>query len=133
VAPSPEKLADRVRRIAMAFPEATELQRHPERDRYNPAESAVAFRIRTRPFAQVATVVDPSGRWFTFVVCRTDPSEREALGAVGHPYFLAGGGRDRVGMVLDDRTDWGEVAEFVTESYRLNAPKTLAALVDEMG
>jgi len=33
-----------------------------------------------------------------------------------------------VRMVIDDDTDWDEVAELLTESYRALAPKRLAAL-----
>jgi hypothetical protein len=32
-------------------------------------------------------------------------------------------------MVLDDEVDWAEVAELVTESYRIVAPKRLAVAV----
>jgi hypothetical protein len=53
-----------------------------------------------------------------------------ALGAAGHPYFRADWGREDVGMLLDEGTDWDEVAELVTESYRMLAPKRLAAEVD---
>src|SRR3954454_2945770 len=35
-----------------------------------------------------------------------------------------------VGMVLDGDTDWGEVAELVTESYRFCAPQKLVRLLD---
>jgi hypothetical protein len=35
-----------------------------------------------------------------------------------------------VGMALDDRTDWYEVAALVTRSYCVLAPKKLAELVD---
>jgi len=35
-----------------------------------------------------------------------------------------------VGLVLDAHTDWSEVAELVTESYCLLAPKKLVALMD---
>lgn len=38
--------------------------------------------------------------------------------------------RDVAGMVLDDRVDWEEVAELLTESYCVLAPKKLVALVD---
>ena len=48
----------------------------------------------------------------------------------GHPFFYAGWGRDVVGMVLEDATDWDEVAELLTESYCVLAPKKLVALVD---
>jgi hypothetical protein len=33
-------------------------------------------------------------------------------------------------MVLDEGVDWAEVAELVTESYRVQAPKRLGASVD---
>jgi hypothetical protein len=33
-------------------------------------------------------------------------------------------------MVLDDGVDWDEVAELLTDSYCLLAPKKLVALVD---
>jgi hypothetical protein len=34
-------------------------------------------------------------------------------------------------MVLDDDTDWVEVAELVTESYRTCAPQKLVRLLDQ--
>ena len=37
---------------------------------------------------------------------------------------------DIVGMVLDAGVDWDEVAELLTESYCVLAPKKLVALVD---
>jgi hypothetical protein len=48
----------------------------------------------------------------------------------GHPFFYAGWGRNVMGMVLDDATTWDEVAELLTESYCVLAPKRLAARVD---
>jgi hypothetical protein len=32
-------------------------------------------------------------------------------------------------MVLDESTDWAEVAELVTESYRCSAPQKLVRLL----
>jgi hypothetical protein len=49
---------------------------------------------------------------------------------MGHPYFYGGWGRDVVGLLLDDDTDWDEVEELLTDSYRVMAPKTLAAQLD---
>jgi hypothetical protein len=37
---------------------------------------------------------------------------------------------DEVGMVLDAGVDWGEIAELLTESYILRAPKALLGLVN---
>lgn len=40
---------------------------------------------------------------------------------------------DIVGMVLDGATDWDQVAELVTESYCVLAPKKLIDMVDRPG
>ena len=48
----------------------------------------------------------------------------------GHPFHRGGWGTNVMVMVFDDATDWDEVAELVTDSYCLEAPKKLAALVD---
>ena len=56
--------------------------------------------------------------------------ELDALRNSGHPFFGTRWRADEVGMVIDDDVDWAEVAELLTESYCLLAPKKLAALVD---
>ena len=38
-------------------------------------------------------------------------------------------GRDHIGVLLTDDTDWEEIRELVTESYRILAPKKLTALL----
>jgi hypothetical protein len=42
----------------------------------------------------------------------------------------ARGGADRIAVLLTDHTDWAEIRELVTESYRILAPKKLTALLD---
>ena len=66
----------------------------------------------------------------TLVTFRSSGPELEMLRAAGHPFFYAGWGRDVVGMILEAATDWDEVAELLTESYCVLAPKKLVALVD---
>jgi hypothetical protein len=61
---------------------------------------------------------------------RADPDERQALLSIGHPYFPTRAGRDRVGVLLTNDTDWEEIRELVTESYRVLAPKKLTARLD---
>jgi predicted DNA-binding protein (MmcQ/YjbR family) len=88
------------------------------------------FLVRRKIFAQVATVVDPGGQPATIVAMRPDPEERDALIATGHPYFSRGPWDERLGRIavlIDARTDWDEIAELVTDSYRLTAPKKLVA------
>ena len=50
--------------------------------------------------------------------------------SLGHPFFASRAGRDRIVVVLTDDTDWEEIGELVTESYRILAPKKLNALLD---
>jgi predicted DNA-binding protein (MmcQ/YjbR family) len=62
---------------------------------------------------------------------KADPEEREALLAQGHPFFLPPyvGGKGWVGVRLDRRIDWDEIAELIATSYCLIAPKRLARQV----
>jgi hypothetical protein len=48
------------------------------------------------------------------------------------PFFRPPWFPNIVGVSLDGRTDWHEIAELVTKSYRALAPAKLAALVDEI-
>jgi hypothetical protein len=41
-------------------------------------------------------------------------------------------GPDRIGVLLTDDTDWEEIRELVTDSYRMLAPKKLVALLDPL-
>jgi hypothetical protein len=48
------------------------------------------------------------------------------------PFFRPPWFPNIVGVSLDARTDWYEMAELLTKSYRALAPAKLAALVDEV-
>jgi len=88
------------------------------------------FLVRRKIFAQVATVIDPGGQPATHVAMRPDPEEREALLTMGHPYFSRGPWDERLGRIavlIEATTDWDEIAELVTDSYRQTAPKKLVA------
>ncbi len=50
---------------------------------------------------------------------------------LGPPFFAPRGGRDRIGVLLPEDTDWEAIRELVIESYRVLAPKKLTALLDE--
>jgi predicted DNA-binding protein (MmcQ/YjbR family) len=62
---------------------------------------------------------------------KADPEEREALLAQGDPFFMPPyvGGKGWIGVRLDRRTDWEELAELIATSYCLIAPKRLARRV----
>lgn len=110
----------RVRERCLALPEAWD----------EPAWTGHRFLVRKKNFAHVFALADEDDRLHTILAIRSPDEEREALLASGHPFFLLGWGRNAVGVVLDQATDWDEVAELVTESYCVLAPKKLVALVE---
>ena len=114
----PEVLAQ-LRSVCLALPEA-----HEEH-----AWAGTRWRIRKRTFSHVRTVDTAAGP-VTWVKFRSAGPELDALLAVGHPFSRGGFGASVVSMILDADTDWGEVVELLTESYRLVAPKRLAALAN---
>jgi hypothetical protein len=123
----PEDIVERVRALCMALPEvATRVDDSRTRTR----STAQSFDIRRRSFCLLVAVEEPSGKPAPLLVLRADPDEREALLSIGHPYFAPRGGRDRIGVLLTDDTDWEEIRELVTESYRILAPQKLTALLD---
>lgn len=116
----PEGVELRLREVCLRLPDAYE-----ER-----AWVGTRWRVRKRTFAHVLGVeVDGTGAQVVLSF-RSAGEELEVLRHAGHPFFVLGWGRDAVGMVLDEGTDWDEVRELVTESYCVLAPQKLVALVD---
>lgn len=128
--------ADVVRRlgaIALALPEAHE----------EDAWTGVRWRIRQKTFAHVmvaqegyesaylAITGEPGPE--TVLTFRAAGDELLALTHAGLPFYKPPWSPTVVGMVLDGETDWTEVAELVTESYRCCAPQRLVRLLDEAG
>lgn len=90
----------------------------------------VAWRVRKTTVAHVVTV-DQEQTPVTVVSFHARGEEHDALLAMGDPFFH-GWGDGLVAMRLreDGSTDWEEVKELLTESYRLAAPKKLIALLE---
>jgi hypothetical protein len=63
------------------------------------------------------------------ITFRGEPDEVAAFEHLGGPYFRSGWGGNVIGMVLDDGTDWQELAELLTDSYCIQAPASLAEQV----
>ncbi|HLS45091.1 MAG TPA: MmcQ/YjbR family DNA-binding protein [Ornithinicoccus sp.] len=61
------------------------------------------------------------------ITFRAELDEVMAFESLGEPYFKASWGTNVVGLILDDDTDWEELAELLTESYRVQAPARLSA------
>lgn len=116
--PPPEAVAE-LRAVCLGLPETYE----------ETAWVGTRWMVRRRNFAHVLSIDSGDGPT-AILTFRSQGPELEVLRRVGHPFFRLGWGRDVMGMVLDDATDWDEVAEIVTESYCVLAPKKLAAQVD---
>jgi hypothetical protein len=63
------------------------------------------------------------------VTFRAEQDEVMAFGNLGDPYFRADWGRNVVGLLLDEHTDWEELRELLIDSYCIQAPHRLAELV----
>jgi predicted DNA-binding protein (MmcQ/YjbR family) len=118
-APMPDRPIDRLRAICLALPEATEKESW---------GADPTFRVRDRIFAMRKAGDGRVSLW-----CKAPPGAQDVLvGADPARFFVPPyvGHHGWVGVRLDVPTDWDEVADLVADSYRLTAPKRLAALLD---
>jgi predicted DNA-binding protein (MmcQ/YjbR family) len=121
----PPDIEDRLRNMCISLPETYE-----ER-----AWAGVRWMVRKKTFAHVLSIDqsrDGTSDTDSLVVLafRSSGEELEMLRQAGHPFFVLGWGRNAMGLVLDDATDWDEVRELTTESYRVMAPKKLRAHIN---
>jgi predicted DNA-binding protein (MmcQ/YjbR family) len=111
----------RLIKICLALPEAE----------HGPMGDHSAFSVRKKKFAYYLN--SHHGDGIVSVCFRTERGENAILLASDQKRFYSPayiGPRGWVGLRLDTgKVDWKEVADFVTESYRLAAPKTLAAQI----
>ena len=119
--PSP---LSRLRKLCLALPEAHEVE----------AWGEPTFRVRNKLFAMYAAPNNHHGAGRPAVWCKAAPGNR-ALMVRAEParYFVPPyvGPSGWVGVWLDRSPDWTEVQELMRDSYRLVAPKKLAALLGE--
>ena len=116
----PDDVENQLRTLCRSLPDAYE-----ER-----AWVGTRWMVRKRTFAHVLGVEVDDADPVVVLAFRAAPDELEVLRHAGHPFFVLGWGRDAMGMVLGDQTDWDEVHELVTESFCVMAPQKLVALVD---
>jgi len=122
----PEDILERVRTLCLVLPEVTV---RVDDSLIRKRSAAYSFDIRRRSFCLLVATEGSTGRAVPLLVLRARAGERDALLAAGHPYFASRAGGDRIGVLLSDDTDWAEIRELVTESYRILAPKKLTALL----
>ncbi|NNM46238.1 MmcQ/YjbR family DNA-binding protein [Knoellia koreensis] len=119
----------RLGEICLALPQAVEQD----------AWRGVRWRIRQRTFAHVAHVDPADGSVFSqaapvphavdVVTFRSSGEELESLVRSGYPFYKPQWSPTVVGLAIEHDVDWAEVAELLTESYCLMAPRRLARLV----
>ena len=115
-----EELTQRLREICLALPEAHEQLAW---------EDHVTFRVRNKIFAMPT---EHEGR--PAFECKAPRGAQEFLVEMEPQRFFVPryvGRHGWIGVCLDDHVDWDEVREFVVESYRMTAPRRVAAQLDE--
>jgi hypothetical protein len=103
----------------LAFPEAVE--------KSFGGHTSPAFRVRDKLFVMVSE----DG---TSMTCKARPGVQHALvGDDPQRFFVPAyvGHKGWVGIRLDVAQDWEELADLAEESYRMTAPKRVAAQLDE--
>ena len=123
----PEDVVERIGALCLALPEVTV---RVDDSRTSTRSTAYSFDIRRRSFCLLVATADAAGQPVPLLVLRADSDDREALLSVGRPFFAPRAGPNRIGVLLAADTDWGEIRELVTDSYRMLAPKKLVALLD---
>jgi predicted DNA-binding protein (MmcQ/YjbR family) len=109
---------ERLRALCLVLPEATEKLTW---------EEAPTFRVRDKIFAMFPTGDGRASLW-----CKAPAGAQEVLaGSDPERFFVPPyvGHHGWIGMRLDGAVDWDEVRGLVEDSYRMTAPKRLAALI----
>ena len=129
IEPSGDVVA-RIASTALALPDAYE----------EDAWTGVRWRVRSKTFAHVLVAqegytsayrdVTGVAKPTMVLTFRSSGDELLALTHFGPPFYQPPWSPTVVGMVLDGNTDWDEVAELVTESYRFCAPQKLRQRLD---
>jgi hypothetical protein len=122
------RYVERLGTICSALPEVVE----------EDAWVGVRWSIRKKNFAHLVAIADGRPAAYaaaartpgpsTVLTFRSRGEELDVLSAIGPPFFKPVWFRDIVGLVLPadpEAVDWDEIAELVTESYRVLAPKRL--------
>ena len=129
----PGEVLSRLRSVCLGLPEAYE----------EAAWVGVRWRIRKRTFASALRIEDGWPPAYaraartpgpaTVVTFRSSGEELELLRQAGSPFFAPPWGPDYVGLVVGPDVDWGEVAELLTESYCVMAPRKLVEEISRPG
>ncbi len=110
-----------LRDLCLDLPEATEKE----------AWGQPTFRVRNKIFAMYSD--NHHGDGVVAVHCKAEPGVQDMLIQTDSARFFKPpypGPSGWIGVRLDVSVDWDELEDLLVDSYRLVAPKKLAALVD---
>lgn len=119
----PPRPLTRLRRLCLALPEAHEVE----------AWGEPTFRVRSKLFAMHASPNTHHGGGRPAVWLKAAPGNQDLMVRAAPDRFFVPpyvGPSGWIGVWLDAPCDWGELAELVRDSYRLVAPKRVAARLD---
>ncbi|MEP6764575.1 MAG: MmcQ/YjbR family DNA-binding protein [Gemmatimonadaceae bacterium] len=114
----------RLRKLCLALPEAHEAE----------AWGEPTFRVRNKLFAMFAGKGNHHGNGRNAVWCKaTAANQQFMIAARPDRYFVPAyvGPSGWVGVWLDAKTDWTELAGILDDGYRSIAPKKLLAQLDQ--
>ena len=114
---------ERLRAICLAFPEVTE----------RPSHGAPTWFVRDKKVFATLWTHGHHQDDFPHLVCAAPPGvQQELVEAEPERFFRPPyvGGRGWIGVRLDVRVDWDEIAQICDEAYRVIAHKTLVAQLD---
>ena len=120
----PPRPLTRLRKLCLALPEAHEVE----------AWGAPTFRIRNKLFAMHASPGNHHGGGRPAVWVKAAPGNQELMvRAEPDRYFVPPyvGPSGWIGVWLDGDVDWPTLKELVHDSFRLVAPKRVAALLKD--
>jgi len=106
----------RVRSICLALPDAHEVE----------AWGEPTFRIKNKIFAMYASAENHHGRGRPAIWCMAGPGNQQIMVQVRPDRFFVPpyvGPSGWVGIYLDRRVRWSEVAALVQDAYTLRAPR----------
>lgn len=113
----------RLRRLCLALPETHEVV----------AWGEPTFRVRNKLFAMYADASNHHGRGRPAVWCKAAAGNQAIMVQTAPDRFFVPpyvGPSGWVGVYLDRRADWNEVAALLRDAYRLIAPKRVLARLD---
>lgn len=122
----PPRPVTRLRKLCLALPEAHEVE----------AWGEPTFRVRNKMFATYASPNNHHGGGRPAVWCKAAPGNQALMVRAAPKRFFVPpyvGPSGWIGVYLDGDVDWSELAELLTDSYRLVAPKRLLARIDDRG